>query len=170
VAWGGRVPGYRQIYVQGATLATFRTGTEGNFTLPDFKVMTPDSRLRVKVTILFTGDGIIFPTPLATLALVELEQDYTGSSGTLVESVAVDPPAPGGTISLPLAPGLLGYSREFVTAGDAIQGSIVLAPGFGAGGEVVIQARWQPDGQRLPAEEWDEIVTFCSLVVPQVRV
>lgn len=172
MSWGGRVPGCRQIYIAAQVLANFVNGgaSEGPFTVPSFLVMTPDSRLRTKVTILFSGNGIVWPAALGTLSLIEMEQDYAGGSGTLIQSVAVDPPAPGGTIALPLAPTLLGYSREFVTAGDAIQGNLVVGPGIGNGGKVVVQARWQPDGQRLPADEWDELVTFCSIQVPQVNI
>lgn len=170
MAWGGRVPGSRQIYKQAAVFVNFRFGTESPFVLPSILAMTPDSRLRFKLTILFTGTGVIFPAPLGTLSVVEMEQDDAGGSAILLPAVAVDPVAPGGTISLPLAPQLQGYSREFVTAGDAIQANLTLAAGFGAGGQVVVQGRWQPDGQRLPADEWDEVVTLCSLVVPQVSV
>lgn len=172
MGWGGPVPGSRQIFIASQVLCNFTKGgaAEGPVTLPPFLVMTPDSRLRTKVTILFSGNGITWPATLGTLALFEMEQDYGGSSATLIQSVAVDPPAPGGTITLPLAPTLLGYSREFVTAGDAIQGNLVIGAGTGNGGKVIVQARWQPDGQRLPRDEWEEVMGLCSLNVPQVNV
>jgi hypothetical protein len=167
VAWGGPVPGSRQIFLASSALLDISGTTEEPFTVDNFKVMTPDSRLRTKVTILFVGPGAFtLPSPFATLALIELEQDIGGPSGQLQPSVAIDPPAPGGTINLPLAPGLVGYSREFVTAGDAIQGTLVVAAGVGPI-QVVISARWQPDGQRLPADEWDEVIRLCSIVAPQ---
>lgn len=168
MAWGGPVPGSRQIWVAASALLDIGGSTEAPFTVPDFLVMTPDSRLRTKVTILFVGPGTAsLPSPFATLALIEMEQDIGGPTGALQPSVAVDPPAPGGTINLPLAPGLVGYSREFVTAGDAIRGSLVIASGVGPV-QVIISARWQPDGQRLPFDEWDEVIRLCSIVAPQV--
>lgn len=172
MAWGGPVPGSRQIYVAASSLLDIGGSTEAPFTVPNFMVMTPDSRLRTKVTILFVGSAAAMaalPSPFATLALVEMEQDIGGPSGQLQPSVAVDPPTPGGTINLPLAPGLVGYSREFVTAGDAIRGSLVVASGVGPI-QVIISARWQPDGQRLPADEWDEVIRLCSIVAPQVNI
>ena len=98
-----------------------------------------------------------------------MEQDYSGSGGVLTPSVAIEGTSTAPT-SLPKNPGLSGYSKEFVTAGDAIQGLLTLASGFGTGGSVVLQARWQPDGQRLPADEWDEVSRLCSLQGSQVNV
>ena len=64
MAWGGQVPGSRQIWIQGMTLANIISDIESPIDLPPFLVMTPDSRLRTKLTILFSGAGIVFPALL----------------------------------------------------------------------------------------------------------
>jgi hypothetical protein len=165
MAWAGDP--FRQIFIPPPlTLCTFTGGgVEAPVALPPFLVMTPDSRLRTKVTLLFSGLTSV-PAPLGSLYLAEVEQDFGGPSAQLLDSVAIEGTAAAPT-SLPKNPTLLGYSKEFVTAGDAIRGYLTVGSGIN-GGSIVLQARWQPDGQRFPPEEWDEVKRLCSLVASTV--
>jgi hypothetical protein len=162
--------GKRQIWTPpGVQLINIEGADEESFTI-EWRTMTPDSRLRTKVTLLFSPvGGTPIPvdiTPMSpTLYLYEEENDYTGPSGSMIPSVALEGNA-GAPTSLPKQPLLWGYSKEFVTAGDAIHGVLTVSPASGTPlGQWVAQARWQPDGQRLPDEEWDEVKRFCNMMV-----
>jgi hypothetical protein len=162
--------GTRQIWTPpGVQLFNITSTPEGALT-SEWRTMTPDSRLRCKVTLLFSPIGGT-PIPIdltafgATLYLYEEENDYTGPSGSMIPSVALEGTASAPT-ALPKNPLLWGYSKEFVTAGDAIHGVLTLNPtGSVTHGQWVAQARWQPDGQRLPDAEWDEVKRFCNMMV-----
>lgn len=172
MGWSG-APSKRQIFIPPPATLLFIPPdfeAEDDIQLPEFRVMTPDSRLRTKVTLLFSfpqDPDLVPPIDLtgaaATLYLYELEQDYGGSSAQLIPSVALE-----GTFAaptpIPKFPFLDGYSKEFVTAGDAIGGLFSVSnPSALSGFMVMLQARWQPDGQRLPDDEWDEIKHLCAL-------
>ena len=175
MGWPGNTWVKRQLKIS-QPLVLLNNGGAGEspaLVLPTWTVMTPDSRLRTKVTLLFSATPpYTLPEDLtglgATLWLYESEQDYGGGNAGLVPSVALDGSTLLVPIAIPKSVGLAGYSREFVTAGDAIQGQIKIATPAGFIGKIVLQARWQPDGQRLPADEWEEIETLCSMVGSQV--
>jgi hypothetical protein len=62
--------------------------------------------------------------------------------------------------------GLLGFSREFVTASPWITGITTLGAGGApnaAGGAWILHATWQPDGVVLPDDAWAEIAAMCEL-------
>jgi len=144
-----------------------------------FRVETPDSRLRVKVGILFvreqgTTSGLV--TDLgATLYMGEEETDRSGYLGGKVIANDILRDAAGNLIhqSAPLAipedVGLEGWSQELVTAADSLIGIFTTQNGTGgvagASGRWILQARWQPDGQRLHDEDWDYVVRNCKILL-----
>lgn len=174
--WPGNPDTRRQYFQPQGVLLAALTGAnpEGPITIPRFLVMTPDSRLRVKIAIILSlaqGTALPFDSSAlgAFLYLAEMEQDWTGASAQLLPCVAIEGTQTAPT-ALPKDPDLLLYSKEFVTAGDAIAGYMTIQPEEGPIGSLVLQARWQPDGQRLPDDEWDEIRRLCSIVSDKVVV
>jgi hypothetical protein len=146
-----------------------------------FRVPIPDSRLRVKISLLFVFKAGTMPEApssvslaagAATLWLYEADQEDAGATGNTIPctnvegSSAVPTPIPTpGTGST--AVGLAGYSREFITAGDYIEG--VFSTGYnGFLGTWVLQLRYQPDtGQRFNDIEWAQIKGLSKPEVPQ---
>jgi hypothetical protein len=173
MAYGGAST-IRQIKVADpVTILNVTGATEGGGgSLPPFRVVVPDSRLRTKVTVLFSPKPP-YPEPFdltslgATLYLADMEQDYGGDSAALLPAVALvgTRAAP---VAIPLVADLLAWSKEFVTAGDCIQGWLALNNTTGFNGKLVLQARWQPDGQRIPDVEWDEIKRLCQITAAQM--
>jgi hypothetical protein len=81
------------------------------------------------------------------------------STGVLVTRAA--------PLAIPSDAGVMGFSREFVSAGDNLYGE--LATGFvaTAPGRWMLYTRYQPDGVRLSEDDWQQIV---GLAQPQVIV
>lgn len=139
-----------------------------------FRVLVPDSRLRVKISLLFSFQAgqrpedtstIDLSSGGATLWLYESDDDDSGMTGdaygcTNIEGTAAAPTA------IPRAVGLSGYSREFITAGDNIEG--IFTTGFnGFLGNWNLQLRYQPDnGQRFTDEEWRYITANAKAICP----
>ncbi len=160
--------GQRQIEVLPPIVLATMTGAGGGGTI-EFRVQTPDSRLQVKVSVLFA------PTPPfsvpyditnmgATIYLAEEDESYGATySGYVPMTAIINGATLTSPLSLPQAPGLMGYSQEFVTAADAIHGFLGLSPaGEGSQGQWVLQVRYQPYGQRLPEADWSETKTLCN--------
>jgi hypothetical protein len=123
-----------------------------------FKVPIPDSRLRVKISILFTPLSGAFPNLLAagnTMWLRETEDDR-GASGRTVPCLDLEglKAAP---IGIPQTADLAGYSREFITSADNIEGDLQLVGVATFIGTVTLQCRYQPDSVTFTQQEWDEI-------------
>lgn len=62
--------------------------------------------------------------------------------------------------------GLLGFSREFVSASPWITGIVTLGSGTGGNateGAWILRGVWQPDGVVLPDDAWLEIVSLAEL-------
>lgn len=146
------------------SLITFLTGS-GSATTVKFRVPIPDSRLRVKISIMFIPVAGNHPTSgvagSSTIWLFESERDLSGVSGdsigcTNIEGTSAAPTA------IPAASPLLGYSREFVSAADHIEGVFVSTPGGPMIGTWVLQLRFQPDAVRFTNEEWNEIKNQCD--------
>jgi hypothetical protein len=127
-----------------------------------FRVEIFESRMRVKISLLFVPavgvDGSA-AGKLTTLWLAEYEQAAreTGNPRIIkctdVEGTQAAPTA------IPFNAGLKGYSREFVTAGDAAEGIITIGA---QGGDSIpmdlwLQTRIQPEAIRFPDKEWEEI-------------
>lgn len=146
-------------------LATFRNNSgEGT---AELLVPVPDSRLRVKLSILFIPtSGVAISGLNGSIWLREADRDMSGVSGALIPCANIE-----GTAAAPtLFPGagLQGYSREFVTAADFILGTVEFSDGGpSANGSWVFQCRYQPNNVRFTNDEWDKIAANCN---PSVNV
>ena len=139
----------------------------------EFRVPVPDSRLRVKISIIFAFKAGVQPsTPNvdlsagnSTLWLFEADDDDAGTTGTIIPCTDIEGHQDTPT-SIPQHIGLAGYSREFITAGDYI-GGIFTTQFNGFLGNWMLQTRFQPDnGQKFTSEEWEEIVGLARPIVP----
>lgn len=166
--------GERQIFrPRPVTLVTFDGATTGTKTV-DFRLPTPDSRCRTKVALIGVpepgGSRLFLAGKTVTLLLRSIEDAIEG--GMPVPVTSLPDPTVGTAFAIPQNPNLGGFSFETVTIGDAIEGTISVTSGADANlGRLVLQARFQPDGQRLPWDEWREIVAQCNpgLLSPAVK-
>lgn len=135
-----------------------------------FEVPTPDSRMRVKISILFVpwGDQTLPVTDLeATLYLSSNDFERAGYDGRRIPTTDVLLDVNGDVVhrSAPLVipedPDLQGFSQEFVTAGDTIVGELTSGQD-GPGGVWLLQVRYQPDGQRLTDCDWTLSIRQCN--------
>jgi hypothetical protein len=144
----------------------------GNF---EVRLRTPDSRLRAKVSIYFSPNGPYDKTSIdisndASLWIHAADQMRSGGSSALAPTNDLESQLDGtpvtrdAPLTFPVSAGLLGYGREFVTASDFISAWVSIRTN-GTAGEWWAQAQWQPEGQRLPDDEWNEVVAQCSLEV-----
>lgn len=129
-----------------------------------FVVPIIDSRLRVKISVLFAANvgGSLEPnlTGFANLWLAECEDDTSGVLGRLLPAVNIEGTEAAPT-SVPAAAPLFGYSREFVSAADWIQGKFTILASTSLG-SWYLKTRFQPDsGQRFTPAEWNEITTLA---------
>jgi len=131
-----------------------------------FRVPIVDARLRVKIALYFTvGGGTPFETDytgFANLWLYEADDDpdLIGSGRTFalmnVEGTEAAPTA------VPSASPLLGYSREFQTAADYIEGKFKILSNI-ALGAWILRCRYQPaPGQRFTPDEWQQITPLAQ--------
>jgi hypothetical protein len=138
-----------------------------------FRIYTPDSRLRVKVSVIFVRSNgsdpanKVFGNGGAQLYLGEEEIDRSGMVGSEVLSTDILRDAAGNVIHqaaplpIPEDIGLEGFTIEFVTAADSILGILTISSNVGPAGAWILQVRFQPDGQRLCADDWDWIKRKC---------
>lgn len=129
-----------------------------------FKVPVVDSRLRVKISVLFVmaaGSALeVNLTGFANLWLAEFEDDTGGAWGRGIGAVNIEGTEAAPT-AVPSASPLAGYSREFVSAADFIQGKFTVLSNITLG-TWYLKTRYQPDsGQRFTPEEWEEIKALC---------
>ena len=126
------------------------------------RVPTPDSRCRVKLSVSFVpanGANVADITGPTTLWIAGCDYDQGGTGGgggrtipvTNVEGTKAAP------TPIPSAAGLLGYSREFVTAADCLEAVFTTGSLTGPKGAWMMQTRIQPDAVTLDWKEWDEI-------------
>lgn len=156
------------------TLIASQLAVEGSAAFTQrFRVLIPDSRLRVKISIVFAFkggqqpsiDAVDLSTGAATLWLYEAEDDDSGTTGSTYPCTNIEGTEAAPTV-VPQAIGLSGYSREFITAGDNIEGRFVTAFN-GFTGNWMLQLRYQPDnGQRFTDDEWREICNLAKPIVP----
>jgi hypothetical protein len=151
-------------------LVASQVGTE-DVVSTTFRVPIPDSRLRVKISVIFVfkaGTQPVNPdlsSGGATLWLAETEDDDSGMSGTTIASTNIEGTEAAPTV-IPQAVGLAGYSREFITAADNIEGRFSTSYN-GFVGNWILQLRYQPDnGQHFTNEEWREICGQAKPIVP----
>jgi hypothetical protein len=161
-------------YSRPLTLANL-VGAESGGT-SQFRVRSPDSRLRMKVSIYFspTPGGATYPPNIAgtaTLWMADREQDEGLSDGAMAPCTNImRNPSTGAVItrgaplSIPTDAGLVGYSQELVTSGDETFGELVVTVPA-VNGMWMLGARWQPDGQRLSEEEWVLVKSACQAEV-----
>ena len=139
-----------------------------------FRVPVVDSRLRVKVSVLFAPNDTANAaqpdiTGKTTLWLFEEEIDYSaGAEGRYLPAVNLASTTQAAPLAIPTAKPLLGYSREFVSAADAIGGELIITGNPGKLGTWGLQARYQPEaGQRFTDAEWQWIRARCNPVALQ---
>jgi hypothetical protein len=128
----------------------------------EFSVPVPDSRLRVKVTLLFRKINTAVGSPNAALWLYEAEQEDAGYSGEEIPCTDLV-----GTSSAPLVipedSGLLGFSQEFITAADYINGRLtVTATSPSVNGYWILQTRYQPQNTPFSEYEWRLVIAQCA--------
>jgi hypothetical protein len=166
--------GERQIFrPKPVTLVTFDGATTGTKTV-SFRLPTPDARVRTKVALIGVptpgGSPLFLAGKGLTLLLTAIEDAIEG--GMPIPVTSLPDPDTGAAFAIPQNTNLGGFSFETTTIGDAIQGTITVTPGADVTtGRLVLQARYQPDGQRLPWDEWREIVAQCNpgLLSPAVK-
>jgi hypothetical protein len=167
--------GEREIWrARPVTLITFDGVTTGTKTIK-FRVPTPDSRCRTKVALIGVpapgGSPIFLAGKTLTLQLQAIEDAIEG--GMPIPVTSLPDPSVGTAFTIPQNAALGGFSYETVTIGDAIEGTIsVTGVANGKAGRLVLQTRVQPDGQRLPWDEWREIIGQCNpgLLSPAVTI
>ena len=130
-----------------------------------FVVPIVDSRLRVKISVLFAmaaGSTLeVNLTGFANLWLAECEEDESGVTGRLLPAVNIEGTEAAPT-AVPSASPLYGYSREFVSAADYIQGKFTILSNVTLG-TWYLKTRYQPDvGQRFSPAEWEEIRSLSN--------
>ncbi len=133
----------------------------------NFQVPIPDSRLRVKTTLLFVPAA--GATPLsnlsamaATLWLFESEVDRTGVSGGRFPTTNIEGTSAAPTSVPEAGNALYGYSREFTSLADVVEGAFVSGTNGTQAGTWVLQCTYAPDSVRFTADEWDVITRACN--------
>lgn len=168
---GSQNPFWQRYIPKQVTLAQIIAGSTGAKKTCNFRVPFPDSRLRVKISIMWVqNDPVDFVVNGANLWLFEVDELETpgvlGQNDLPLVNIEGSLIAP--TV-IPLATGLLGYSREFVSAADYIDGQLQVT-GDGRLGYWVLQARYQPNNVTLPMEEWRHITSQCNPTAAKVTV
>jgi hypothetical protein len=163
----------RQIYVPNPQ-GICTVGLESGGGLFEIRWRVPDSRLRVKCSLIFSPEGpwnrstfdISASADMWIYAADQMRQG--GSSGLApvndLEELAGVPITRAAPLPIPRSAGLIGYSREFVTSADYIVARVTFNPNAELAGEWVAQGQYQPEGQRLPDAEWDEIRSQCGSI------
>ncbi len=143
------------------TLIGMQSGGSGIATV-FFKIPIPDSRMRVKVSIPFIRPTGTAATGIsATLWLYEADEDLSGVQGDLLPLANIEGTS-AAPLSIPIDTGLLGYSREFISAADYIIGRIVTAGQPSTPGSWMLQTRYQPQAVRFTDAEWNSIASGCN--------
>ncbi len=153
-----------QRYIPKAVLlAVVQNGADANAHDIFFNVPTPDSRLRVKVSLLWEDNTPGGSVPAATLWLNAADDLIDGVStlnGSIIPITNLEGTSAAPT-AIPADNGLGGYSREFYTSADYINGRLTIRNN-GALGWWRLQTRYQPNGVTLSPEEWDIITAQCT--------
>jgi hypothetical protein len=157
--------GPRQLWVPPARNVVIFDGVTTGAKTVRFRVPTPDSRIRQNVALIGLpppgGSATFLAGKTLTLLLQSVADAIQG--GMTVPVTSLPDPTVGTPIVIPENSSLGGFAYESVTIGDAIEGTIVATGTADAiKGRLVLQVRYQPDGQRLPWDEWREIVAQCN--------
>jgi hypothetical protein len=145
----------------------------------EFRITNPSSQVRTRIAINFeAGAGApAYPdiTPSGATVWVASSDDPRGGASSRdvpnssVEGTKAAPTPFPSTVNpatgLPvLDPGLTGYTREFVTAGQYLIGQLSVPPtGFRGAWVLVVTA--QPDGVELTDDAWNDICSMFSMYV-----
>jgi hypothetical protein len=155
--------------------------TEVEFTVP-----TPDARVQVNVSVIVVPDPSVGDVPIPYNVLGD-----DGTGAPLISALlwlAAWQRAPGGLLipttdlvghravpqSIPLDPGLMGYSETVLADCEAVKGVLTISQaGIEEGGDFPplgtwwLRTRYQPvAGCDICADEWKEIVSKASPSVP----
>jgi hypothetical protein len=166
-------PGRQFLAPKPQVLADF--GASGTGTAK-FRIPMPDSRVRCKVSLIYdvvpTSANTALPRDITgvshTIWMCLAEESYQGRiAGPVPTQNIIINPGTGvlvtraAPLTIPSDAGVMGFSREFVTAGDNLYGE--LTTGFVAAvpGRWMLYTRYQPDGIYLPPDEWQQIVGLC---------
>lgn len=148
-----------------------------------FRVPMPDSRLRVKVSLIYSPvPGVTIPFDIGTVnshaIWMGLEEiDWAGRIAGPIPTINVIRNPTTGLLVTRAAPlvipsdvNVMGYSQEFQSAGDQIFGELTTTFVAAAPGRWMLYTRYQPDGIVLPEEEWQEITNLCTprVIIKQV--
>lgn len=145
-------------------LITFSSGFSGPATRK-FRVPIPDSRMRAKIGVLFVPDPGGLPDVAGgygthTLWLSEADKDRS-VSGIAIPATNIEGTASAPT-TIPATAGLGGYSREFVTAADFIDGTLTSTGGGPMLGTWILQVDLRPNAVRFTDDEWRKLIVRCS--------
>lgn len=157
-------------YPKAVALANIKSaGAPPAGTLPVyFRVPTIDARLRVKISVFFvdTSDTAFNPdiSGFASLWLCESDDDPDLLGGGRTFPLANVEGTQAAPTTIPAAAPLMGYSREFQTAADYIEGKFTLINvGTVALGTWYLRVRYQPaPGQRFTPDEWEKITPLAQ--------
>lgn len=154
------------------------SGEEGTKTF-QLRVRTPSSQVRTLIEVNFepaagSPDDYDMTAWGNTIWLAATAEAVGGASSQDVPNSSVvgtrAAPRPFPSTLVAGAPvldnGLLGFSREFVTASPWITGIAVLGSAGSSptlAGAWVLRASWQPDGVVLPDDAWKDITSLCEL-------
>lgn len=176
---GQRVAERRQYFeLRFKTLVVYAgTGDDKDPGKLQFSIRTPSSQVRTKISVNFelAAGGPAYPdiTGAGNTIWIAGSDDQRGGAGSAdvpnssVEGTrAVPTPFPTTDVAgVPtLDPGLLGYSREFVSASDNLIGEVAIPPNGFAGAWVLVVSV-QPDGIVLPDDAWQDITSQYRLRV-----
>ena len=132
-----------------------------------FIVPIVDARLRVKISVGFLmapgSAAEVNLTGFANLWLAEADDDPIGETGgRILPLVNLAGSSEASPLAIPPASPLFGYSREFESAADYIQGKFTLLANITLG-SWWLWTRYQPSpGQRFCPEEWNQIITQAT--------
>jgi hypothetical protein len=154
--------GPRQIFKPAPILLAKNIGSEASPLSLKVQVPAPDSRCRIKISVLFVpkaGLQIVDYTGWGSIWIAACDEEQgavAGGGGRVLPVTALEGTQDEPT-SFPESDGLSGYSREFVTAADWLHVNVTINEGDDSGGYWVLQTRIQPDAVTLDWGEWDEI-------------
>ncbi len=139
-----------------------------------FRIEVPDSRLRVNVALIGVptagADSNFIGTKGLTLWLRAVEDSIDAGTVVPITNLWGTSAAPGAipgyidnTGAIVADSALGGWGKEFVTSGNAIEGTIRYPATVNTGaGLLVLQVRYTPEAIRFPRDEWDEIRKACG--------
>ncbi len=137
-----------------------------------FRAMNPDSRVRLKITVAYVDEQAAVSSILAMTTHLYLgEEEHLATRGRRVLCTDILRDSTGTVVTqssplvIPEDAGLQGFTTEFVTAADSILGIFDTLSAGGRDGWWIVNARWQPDGQRLCDGDWEFVKRKCHLLM-----